>query len=250
MALKREFDHCAAVYAASRPAHAPEALAFIESHTGPPAGRVAFDVGAGTGLFTWGLADAGWWVVAVDASPVMLAQMSPSDHPVQRLCATAERLPFADGPADLVTVAQAFHWFNPPYALAEFARVLKRGAWLALLWYRRQVSGHPFVQDFEAVLGEFNPKYRGEFARQDWAGKIEACGAFLPAVEAQFSHQWQVDQEAVVGYGRSLSYIRNTVPRAELPRFDERVRSIARKHFGEAPCRIPLQTELWMAQKR
>jgi ubiquinone/menaquinone biosynthesis C-methylase UbiE len=46
----------------------------------------------------------------------------------------AERLPVADASADAITVAQAFHWFANEAALGEFARVLRPGARLAIVW--------------------------------------------------------------------------------------------------------------------
>ena len=46
----------------------------------------------------------------------------------------AESLPFADRAFDLVTVAQAFHWFDHARALKEFYRVLRPGGTLAILW--------------------------------------------------------------------------------------------------------------------
>jgi SAM-dependent methyltransferase len=64
----------------------------------------------------------------------------------------------------LVTVAQAFHWFDAEAALAEFHRVLKPGGHVAAIWNLRGES--PFMADYVAVLRRFSPEYsaieRGE----------------------------------------------------------------------------------------
>ena len=51
-------------------------------------------------------------------------------HGVPVVGGTAERIPVVTGAVDAVVVAQAFHWFDAPVALAEMARVLRPGGWL------------------------------------------------------------------------------------------------------------------------
>jgi len=52
---------------------------------------------------------------------------------------------------DLVTVAQAFHWFDAPVALAEIARVLRPGGMLALIWNEREESD-PVMAEFSRII--------------------------------------------------------------------------------------------------
>ena len=53
------------------------------------------------------------------------------------IAGTGEQLPVRDGSLDAITVAQAFHWFDAPVAFVEFARVLRPGGRVALLWNTR-----------------------------------------------------------------------------------------------------------------
>jgi len=104
----------------------------------------ALDLACGTGLSTAGLIARGYAVTGVDIAPAMLA------HARQRVAgdsafyeARAESLPFADDAFELVTCAQAFHWFDPAAAFGEIARVLRRGGALALFW-KHESAGDPF----------------------------------------------------------------------------------------------------------
>ena len=87
------------------------------------------------------------------------------DADILRVCATAEATGLASGSLDLLTAAQAFHWFNPPYALAEFARVLRPGGVLALLWNNREANRSAFVEAYESLIARYNPAYRREYRR-------------------------------------------------------------------------------------
>ncbi|MDE3085363.1 MAG: class I SAM-dependent methyltransferase [Acidobacteriota bacterium] len=83
--------------------------------------RRVLDVGAGTGSYE----PAGAQVLAVDPSPVMIAQRPPASPPVVR--AVAEALPVASGGFDAVlAVLTVHHWADPPRGLAELCRVAPR----------------------------------------------------------------------------------------------------------------------------
>ena len=92
------------------------------------------DLAAGTGKLTRPLAASGARVIAVEPVAEMRAALPSS---VETLDGTAESIPLGDGSVDLVTVGQAFHWFDGDAALAEIHRVLRPGGRLALVWNRR-----------------------------------------------------------------------------------------------------------------
>lgn len=95
---------------------------------------VALDVGCGTGHSAIALREIADRVIAVDASPAMLAA-APAAEGIEYVCAQAESLPFPEASFQLVTVSMAFHWFDRERFLAEVNRLLVNGGWLVLYGY-------------------------------------------------------------------------------------------------------------------
>ena len=65
---------------------------------------------------------------------------------------TAENTTLSDGSVDLVVTAQAFHWFDPEKARAEFKRILKENGFVALIWNERQLNTTPSLAEYEQFL--------------------------------------------------------------------------------------------------
>lgn len=117
-----------------RPAPAPAAL----DHVLPPEARRVADLAAGTGLVTRAVLarpDAPA-VVAVEPDPRMLARLAATTPEALPVRGVAEAIPLASGALDAVLASSAWHWFDPPAATAEIARVLRTGGTLGLLWSR------------------------------------------------------------------------------------------------------------------
>ncbi|MFJ4252739.1 class I SAM-dependent methyltransferase [Microbacterium sp. NPDC090003] len=94
----------------------------------------ALDLAAGTGKFTELLVGRATYVQAVEPSEPMLDVLRAKLVDVAAHLGTAESIPLSDASVDAVTVAQAFHWFEPEAACAEIARVLAPGGVLGLVW--------------------------------------------------------------------------------------------------------------------
>ena len=253
--MKRAFDHCVQDYARHRPTYPRDVLDILTDKLGAASARPAADVGAGTGIFTRQLALHGWRVFAIEPSLPMLRVVCQTeegqavDAHITPLCAAAEHLPLAGASVGLVTAAQAFHWFNPPHALAEFARVLAPGGLLALVWNNRDHERSAFVRAYESLIARYNTAYRREYRQQNWPAKIETTTAFSPTDYHRIDHVWRIAPEAFVGFSRSVSYIRNVVSRERRPAFESDLRGLMNDHFGDADCHIPLRTDLWTARR-
>jgi SAM-dependent methyltransferase len=130
--FKDHFSAAAADYAAYRPGY-PEAL-FAALATLPARRGVALDCATGNGQAAIGLADQFERVIAVDASAEQIANARPHAR-VEYRVARAEETGVAAGSVDLVSAAQAVHWFDFERFYAEVGRVLAPGGAVALYTY-------------------------------------------------------------------------------------------------------------------
>ncbi|PKA58530.1 hypothetical protein AXF42_Ash008817 [Apostasia shenzhenica] len=127
-------------YAAIRPTYPPELFRYIASKC--PFRRLAWDAGTGCGQAAASLAALFDSVVATDINPEKLSYAPAHLLPNVRFALTPPALSLPDvhrlvappGAVDLVTVAQALHWFDRPafYALAR--AVLRRPGGVLAAW--------------------------------------------------------------------------------------------------------------------
>ncbi|MDD3517255.1 MAG: class I SAM-dependent methyltransferase [Chromatiales bacterium] len=156
------FSSVAGGYASHRPGY-PAALFEWLAGLAPARGR-AWDCATGSGQAARMLAEHFGHVVATDASTAQLAAAGAHSR-VTYHGALAEASGLAPGSVDLVTVAQALHWFDPERFHAEVARVLAPGGVLAVWTYGLHRFGEPGIDavmyDFyEGVLGPYWPPER------------------------------------------------------------------------------------------
>lgn len=143
-------------YDAARPGY-PHALRewVLGRLPAPPA--TVLDVGCGTGIASRLFAVGGSRVVGVDPSLPMLAKAVRRGGGPAYAGGEVAALPVAGGAVDLVTCAQAFHWFDRDRALAEFRRVLRPGGACAAFWNRRAAT--PFNEAYERLLRRASREY-------------------------------------------------------------------------------------------
>ncbi|MET0831123.1 MAG: class I SAM-dependent methyltransferase [Acidimicrobiia bacterium] len=193
------FDRAAADYEAARPGYPAEAIARLAAELGIHPGRRVCDLAAGTGKLTRMLVGTGAEVVAVEPVPGMRAQLAVVLPGVAVLAGTAEAIPLDDGSVDVVTVAQAFHWFDAPAAMAEIRRVLTPDGGLAVLFNERD-ERRPWVAALSEVIGWHRQRvswYQGT----DWGEVTGADG------EAAFEWEEAMTRSKLAGRIRSISYV-------------------------------------------
>lgn len=126
------FGRVATHYASHRPNYPAALFAWLAAQCGRR--DLAWDCGAGSGQASIGLAAHFRQVLATDMSADQLDHAIP--HPrIEYRAALAESSGLPDHAADLVTVAQALHWFDTERFYAEVRRVLKPGGLIAAWSY-------------------------------------------------------------------------------------------------------------------
>ena len=150
-------------YAKFRPAYPPMIIDLLKAHCGLTEASLVADVGSGTGILSEMLLRNGNTVFGVEPN----AQMRSS---AENLLGNYLQFKSVDGAAeattldshsiDLVTAAQAFHWFDQTRARVEFARILKPKGWMALIWNERRLDSTPFLRDYEQLLLQYGTDYQ------------------------------------------------------------------------------------------
>jgi SAM-dependent methyltransferase len=109
----------------------PRLVAVVES-LGPVAGRCILDLGCGKGRFARALRERGAWVVGLDLSAAMLDGATDID----RVRASARRLPFGPASFDAVIAVEVFEHLAPRSVndvCGEVGRVLRPGGTLVIV---------------------------------------------------------------------------------------------------------------------
>jgi SAM-dependent methyltransferase len=201
----RAFGSVAAAYATWRPSYPADAVTFLTGGSGT-ALRIV-DVGAGTGLLSARLVEAGHDVVAVDTSADMLAELHTRLPVVSTFETGAESLPLPDHDVDLVVAAQAAHWFDPVAAGREFRRVLRPGGVVAFVWNTWDDRA-PWARELAAFLAPDTRDQHGD-APEGNRAVVAAFAEAMGADVADFRTRWvhRVPPAAVVGRTASSSRV-------------------------------------------
>lgn len=234
----RGFEAGAAAYELARPSYPDEAVEVLVTHLGLGAGTRVCDLAAGTGKLTRRLVGIGADVVAVEPVEGMRMQLHAAVPGAEVVDGTAESIPLPDASVDVVTVAQAFHWFDAPAALAEIRRVLHPGGGLALLWNVRDESV-AWVREFGQVLvdGAAGDPSSAAFLETgkpyadgiDWAAVVAAAGGFTPVASRRISWSQTVDADLLVTRAASTSFV-SALPDDRRRGVLEQVRHLAATH--------------------
>lgn len=157
MAFKDYFSGHAADYATYRPRYPATLFAWLGQQCRDH--ERAWDCATGNGQAAIALTRHFQQVIATDGSAAQLQEAPP--HPqIQYQVALAESSGLADGGVDLVTVAQAAHWFDLEAFYPEVQRVLKPGGILAIWCYGRPILP---TTALEGLLSDYYDRVLDDF---------------------------------------------------------------------------------------
>ncbi len=194
-------------YAAARPSYPRAAIDLVVRDL--PAQTQAIDLGCGTGISTRALAGRGLAVIGVDPNTEMLAAaaaaIAADAGTIEYRLGDESLASVAAASVDLVACFQSFHWLDPATARRSFARVLKPGGRVALVWNLR-VLGDPAGDDYAEAVGVAPAEARYGIEAPDGPLFEEDPPAFRAIARERFANPQSLDEAGLVARARSASY--------------------------------------------
>lgn len=203
------FSDRVALYIRYRPSYPSAIVDMLRRETGLSARSRVADIGSGTGISAELFLRAGCTVYGVEPNQEMreAGERQLGAHAAfSSVNGTAEATTLADHSVDFVVAAQAFHWFKPAPARAEFTRILKPGGWIVLMWNERKLDATPFLQAYEELLLRHGTDYAS--VRHENVGKEELSSFFTGGryVTHTLANEQRFDYEGLKGRLLSSSY--------------------------------------------
>jgi len=241
-----DFSGKAEIYSKNRPSYPDELFHFLSHHI--IEGSLVADIGAGTGIFSKLLLENGYSVIAVEPNEEMgkIAIEILDPFPLfQFVFGTAENTGIKEHSIDLVTAAQAFHWFDSKAFKKECQRVLKKGGKVALIWNKRDES-NPFIQAYE----EINKKLCSSFKGFSSGIKTKEIQCFFKDENCEiftFSNINKIDEKGFIGRALSSSY----APQKEDDNYNiyqSKLRELFKKFEKDGFVEFPIITALYFGE--
>lgn len=149
-------------YVKYRPGYPAELFDLLKRECGLFRHTYIADIGSGTGILSRYFLEEGNIVLGVEPNAEMRAAAERDLAQYKKFTSvngTAEATTLPNTCVDMVTAAQAAHWFDFAKARAEFVRILKPGGWVVLIWNEREVDSTAFLRAYEHLLLTYGVDY-------------------------------------------------------------------------------------------
>jgi SAM-dependent methyltransferase len=212
-------------YVKYRPSYPASLIGILRREIGLHQLHVIADVGSGTGILTKLFLDEGNTAVAIEPNQEMreAADSMLSDYAHFRsLNGTAEATGVPNHSVDLIAVGQAFHWFDPIKAKAEFQRILKPHGFVGMVWNSMKADS-AFWKDYEEFLYRHGTDYQ-EHKSQGLESDdyVEAFYAPNPVIKHVLPNSQEFDLSGFTGRFLSTSH----APLPDHPHYSEAIRAL------------------------
>jgi SAM-dependent methyltransferase len=249
IAPTERFSSRVETYVRFRPTYPRGVIEVLRDECGLSSESVVADIASGTGLFTRLLLENGNRVFGVEPNADMRRageEYLASFPNFTSVAGTAELSSLQDQSIDLVTTAQAAHWFKRDEAVKEFQRILKPGHYLALIFNDRQVKGSALADDYEDLV----VKYGTDYSAVKRLGRIfEGDEFFAPfkCGKRVLSNYQDLDYPALEGRLLSSSYAPQRGDPAHEPMLAD-LRRMFDKHQRSGLVRMEYDTNIYFGK--
>jgi len=245
------FSTKAADYAAARPRY-PVALfeRLRANRTLYPAAQIA-DIAAGTGLFTGQMLYRGYNVTAIEPNAAMRAVADAALAKYRKyrsIAATAEATTLADASVDVISAAQAFHWFDVEAVRREWLRVLKPDGRVVLVWNTRPPAD-PLQKALDDLLVEFGGDKQVALDRRQDLSYVPAFFAADSFARFEFANMQQLDRDGLI----SLALSRSAMPDRDTPQGEcamQKLSLLYAQHARDGQVSVPYRTMAFVGRPK
>lgn len=255
MSVTDRFTGRANQYVKYRPSYSTEVIQHIMTTAKLTNESVIADIGAGTGIFSQKLLESQVPTIAVEPNEEMrhalLIELQLYLTKTKSLLTvkngSAECTTLADQSVDHITCAQAYHWFDPALARAEFIRIMKPGGFVFLLWNQRDSHASSFVQDYEQLFLKYGKQYK-EVGHKHVSQQLlkPFYGGQEPQL-ASFYNDQVLDYEGLIGRIQSSSFSL-TEDDSRYASFMSEIQELYSKHQQDGYVKMVYRTDVYWGQ--
>jgi ubiquinone/menaquinone biosynthesis C-methylase UbiE len=210
-----QYSRTVEYYRRYRPRYPQTLVEWLKNEFALSLEHIIADIGSGTGQMTELFLRNRNLVYSIEPNADMrraAEQELRAYSNLKSLDATAEATTLPDSSVNLITVGNAFHWFNHSQTRKEFFRILKPQGWVILAWNLERNNGSPFAMAFEGFWQKhIDPAAR--FKRASERKRSDSVTQFFGAdyvKEISFDNYQVCDYEALKGV--ILSFLRAPQP--------------------------------------
>jgi SAM-dependent methyltransferase len=263
----KRFTGLAEIYSAARPSYPDSAIDHIFKKCSLTDESKVADIGCGTGISTRLLAARNVNVVGVEPNDDMRQQ---AEHKIEigesasgklgqsgqfgqleklgKLSyrkGDAENTGLLSGSVQLVLAAQAFHWFRPQPAIAEFCRILSRPGWIVLMWNERD-STDALTREYGDLLLSFPETKNVEMNRGKAGVPLLESDQVNDASVSYFKNLQQLDLNGLCQRAFSSSYAPKESPGKDI--LQAGLEKIFERYQSGGTIILRYETSVYLAQ--
>lgn len=243
---KDNFSKQSSTYAKFRPTYPKEVFEYLNSIIQQK--NKVWDCATGNGQMAVVLAESFEKVIATDISENQLAH-APQMPNIEYLKCSAEETPFKGDSFDLITVAQAIHWFDFEKFYAEAKRVAKNDAVLFVIGY----STPRFEPKIDSNVQRFYKDITGPY----WDAERKHIDAHYESIPFPFekiecpvfsmNYEWTI--EMAEGYFNSWSAVQHFIKKNGYNPVNQLVEDLSVVWNGSEKVNFPLFTKVGQIRK-